>query len=62
MTALGIPAAYTGARPLRWLGFLGLALAVLCSAVARFTGLMIAPEGGLSKPIAFDGAGGSPTR
>jgi hypothetical protein len=43
-------------RPLLWLGILGLALAVVCSAVAATRGMIISPEGDLSKAISFDAA------
>src|SRR5438105_2884285 len=41
-------------RPMVWLGLLGLVLAALCVAVAGVRGLMIPPEGDLTKAITFD--------
>lgn len=49
---------YAQARPVLWLGILGLALAFACSAFALLYGFRIPPEGDLTKPISFDGAVG----
>lgn len=53
-----VEVAFEQARPLLWLGILGLALAALCSVKALFEGLIIPPEGDLTKAITFDGAVG----
>jgi hypothetical protein len=53
-----VDAPFEQARPLLWLGMLGLTLAALCSVKALFAGLIIRPEGDLTKAITFDGAVG----
>jgi hypothetical protein len=41
-------------RPLLWLGALGFALSAICVGIATGNGLIIPPEGDLTKVIAFD--------
>jgi hypothetical protein len=53
-----IEIAFQEAAPLFWLGILGLTLAAACSAVALFRGMLIPPEGDLTKAISFDAAVG----
>jgi hypothetical protein len=45
-------------RPLLWLGVLGLALSAVCIVIAGVRGVMVPPEGDLSKAITFNGAVG----
>jgi hypothetical protein len=52
-------AAFVEAQPLLWLGVLGLALSVACTAIAVGGGMVIPPEGDLTKAITFDGAVGA---
>jgi hypothetical protein len=42
------------ARPLLWCGITGIAVAIVCSVVAAVRGVMIPPEGDLTKAITFD--------
>jgi hypothetical protein len=51
-------ATYAQLRSITLLGILGLVLAFGCAVVAAVHGLMIAPEGDLTKAISFDGAVG----
>src|SRR5262249_52948750 len=45
-------------KSLLWCGIIGIALATVCSAIAVMRGVMIPPEGDLTKAITFDGAVG----
>ena len=42
------------AQPLLWVGVLGIALAAMCTIIAVARGLIIPPEGDLTKAITFD--------
>src|ERR671932_1836172 len=45
-------------QPLLWVGGLGIALAAMCTIIAATRGLIIPPEGDLTKAITFDMAVG----
>ena len=51
-------AGYAEAKPVAYLGLLGVALSLACAIVAAVHGMMIEPEGDLTKAITFDGAVG----
>ena len=49
---------FSQSLPLFWLGITGLILAVACSGIALAHGVMVPPEGDLTKPITFNAAVG----